>query len=716
MPFAFLLAVAALCGGTLTTYFYDRDAPFAARLCAGTATGFAALGLVGFILASFFGLTPLTLVVSALITASPLALLLQREWREQAARDASEMWRRVRGEKGRDRKRGMLVFYAGVALLFWLLFGRVMYVRGGEVFTGVETNLGDLPFHISIITGFAFGDNFPPQHTEFAGVRLTYPFLVDFVAAMFVRAGASLRGALFWENFVLALALVGLLHRWAWKLTREHAAAMLVPVITLLSGGLGWWMLVEEWGSTGRSLYLLLTGMTHDYTITSDGLYRWGNALTVLLIPQRGLLLGLPLALVVWTLWWHVVSGEEDGEDGAETRRQEESAQKHADAGRERRGDAATHRGGEKNKKSGKARRSERGVAGRLYVGASRPPRVSASPFYPLPRCFSAPVRVMAGAGVVAGLLPLVHAHSFVVMMGMGGCLALLFPKWWRAWAVFFVVAMLVAAPQMYWATRESGARAGTFFGWEFGWDRGKQNVVLFWLRNTGLFIPLLVAALAWRGERPVVSGRLLRFFLPFTLCFVVPNLYKLSPWVWDNIKVIFYWWVASAPLVALVLVRLWRERSVMWKAAAVVALVVLTAAGALDVWRVVSEGAEQRIFDRDGVALSELIKRQTPPRSLILRAPTYNHPVYLTGRRSVMGYAGHLWTHGLDYLPRQNDLRRIYAGGPEAEALIRRYGIDYVVVGRAEQAEMPVNSQFFERYTKVGEAGGYRLYRTTQP
>src|SRR5205085_7941991 len=51
------------------------------------------------------------------------------------------------------------------------------------IFTGVDTNLGDLPFHIAVVSGFAYGDNFPPQHPEFAGVRLTYPFVVDFVTA-----------------------------------------------------------------------------------------------------------------------------------------------------------------------------------------------------------------------------------------------------------------------------------------------------------------------------------------------------------------------------------------------------------------------------------------------------------------------------------------------------------------------------------------------------
>jgi hypothetical protein len=323
----------------------------------------------------------------------------------------------------------------------------------------------------------------------------------------------------------------------------------------------------------------------------------------------------------------------------------------------------------------------------------------------------------MIAAGVVAGLLPLVHAHSFVVMMGMGGCLALLFWKHWRAWAAFFITALVVAVPQMLWATHDTAVRAGTFFGWEFGWDHGEHNVLWFWLMNTGVFIPLLVAALLWRGRgrEALVRERLLTFYLPFTLCFILPNVYKFSPYLWDNIKLLFYWWIASAPLVALLLVRLWRRREIVWRSAAVALLVLLVVAGSLDVWRVVSEATQQREFDRDGIALAELIKRETPPRSLILHAPTYNHPVFLTGRRSLMGYAGHLWTHGLKYDVREQEVKRMYVGGADAERLLESNKVDYVVVSPLELRAMTVNTLFFDRFKKVGEVGAYRLYKTTR-
>jgi hypothetical protein len=294
---------------------------------------------------------------------------------------------------------------------------------------------------------------------------------------------------------------------------------------------------------------------------------------------------------------------------------------------------------------------------------------------------------------------------------------------WRRAWRVlvpwlaFAGAAAVVAVPQMLWATRGSEVRAGQFFGWEFGWAHGEENVVLFWLKNTGPFIPLLVAALVWRGRRPLVSSRLLFFFLPFALCFVVPNVYRLSPWVWDNIKVLLYWWIAAAPLVALLLARLWR-RGAARRALAVLLLLAQTGAGALDVWRVASAASAQRTFDADGLRFAELVKRETPPRSLILHAPTYNDPVYLTGRRTYLGFPGHIWSHGLEYAGREETLKRIYAGGPDAAALIASEGIEFVVVGPLEREEMRkyktrLNETFFERFTKVGGAGEYRLYKT---
>jgi hypothetical protein len=51
---------------------------------------------------------------------------------------------------------------------------------------------------------------------------------------------------------------------------------------------------------------------------------------------------------------------------------------------------------------------------------------------------------------------------------------------------------------------------------------------------------------------------KLLFFYLPFLLCFIVPNLVKLAPWSLGQHQILFYWWIASAPIVTLLLARLW--------------------------------------------------------------------------------------------------------------------------------------------------------------
>jgi hypothetical protein len=264
----------------------------------------------------------------------------------------------------------------------------------------------------------------------------------------------------------------------------------------------------------------------------------------------------------------------------------------------------------------------------------------------------------------------------------------------------------------MLWAATGSAVQTSKFFGWEFGWDHGKEPIFLFWFENTGLFIPLLVLALGWRGKKPFIPKRLLLFYLPFTICFIVPNVLKLAPWIWDNIKVLIYWWVGSAPIVALLLAKLWK-RSPAWQIISATLLAVLVLSGALDVYRIASSQAEFQEFDSNGVAFSKLVEERTSPKSLILHATTHNHPLFLTGRRSVMGYPGHIWTHGLEFSERATEIRMMYAGGANALPLMKKYGVDYVVVCGIESSEMSVNNLFFEeRMTKVGEVGEYRLYK----
>ena len=482
--------------------------------------------------------------------------------------------------------------------------------------------------------------------------------------------GANLRQSMFLENFVIAFSFVGLIHRWALELLKNRLAAIVTPMLVLLNGGFGWLLLWTEMKSSDTGLVGALKALPPSVTVIPETTWRWGNAVSTLLIPQRGMLLGLALAVIVFTQWW-----------------------------------LSEEKAVEVKKVSGKNKKARK----RDAVATSEKP---VSQFFFLP--FLPSQRRMIGAGLIAGALPLVHAHSFMVVMVVAACLALL-QRRWRDWFVFFCFASLLALPQIWWSTHNSAVDAKTFFEWHFGWDRGNENAVWFWLKNTGIFIPLIALAILWRGKNYPIPRRLLIYYLPFTLCFIIPNLIKLAPWVWDNIKVLYYWWLASAPLVALLLARLWQQKGIK-RPVALALFVLVILAGSLDVASIMTRSTKFGVFDHRGIAFAEIIKQQTDPRSLIVHAPVHNHPAFLAGRRSLLGYPGHIWTHGLEYAPRESEIKRIYAGGPDSETLLRKYRASYVVVGPQERNASFVNDQFFTRFTRVGEVGDYHLYKITQP
>jgi len=70
------------------------------------------------------------------------------------------------------------------------------------------------------------------------------------------------------------------------------------------------------------------------------------------------------------------------------------------------------------------------------------------------------------------------------------------------------------------------------------------------------------------------------------------------------------------------------------------------------------------------------------------------------------------MWSRGLDYSVRSADIQRIYLGAPEAEALLRKYNVDYVLVGPMELASYKVNEQFWSKYKTLWQAGAYRVYQ----
>ncbi|MCA1589213.1 MAG: hypothetical protein LC734_02245 [Acidobacteria bacterium] len=658
MVLSLLLVLIVTIGGLAVSYLIDSEERLLWRLAAGNVIGSAIFGTATFVIGLAGGLTVSSAIFALAFTMLPLILFLDATRRDRLRRD----WKGAKDSLNNANfsKALSFLYYAAFLLLLILFFGRAMYETAAGIFTGGSQNFGDLPFHLGAIFSFSEANNFPPQNPSFAGAKFSYPFIADLLTAAYLKLGADIVSAMLVQNVSWAFSLVVILDAFVRKLTADYLAAKLAPPLLFFSGGLGFLYFFSDFAAQNRGFIDFLWRLPTDYTISEA--FRWGNPLIVLFITQRSILLGMPITLVVLGVLWKIFNSDPDPHNG------------------DRRISFAT-----------------------VSFQSS-----------------------LIAVGLLAGLLVLIHLHSLAVLFVVSVFLILMNLDRVRliGWVTFGISTAVIAVPELIWTLMGSATDSGEFIAWHFGWDKRENNVLWFWLKNLGIFIPLLIAGLflvyqnsdtadAEKSKSKITSRHakhLLLFYIPFAFLFVLCNAAKLAPWEWDNIKVLIYWFVGSIPFVALLLSWLWRQKFWM-RAGAIFCLVVLTLSGVLDVWRTVSGQINNKIFDRDAIRLAERLRSQMSKDALFLNAATFNSAIVLTGRPSLMRYPGHLGSHGIDYAERERDVQLIYAGRPDAEQLMAKYNISYVLMS-PEERRLGGNENYFRKFPVVAESGDYRVFK----
>lgn len=307
-------------------------------------------------------------------------------------------------------------------------------------------------------------------------------------------------------------------------------------------------------------------------------------------------------------------------------------------------------------------------------------------------------------AGMIASLLPLVHSHSFAVLAFVALFLAT--RAGGSAVLAFARGVIPLAAPAILFMLTHNSLSTGKFFEWQPGFDGGAARPLNYWLMNAGLFLPLVILGIARVG-----SGSMRFLAAPFALLFLLANLFRLSPWIWDNMKFMAPAHAGLAPFAALALALAWRH-SLLGKGMAALGLIAATLSGALDISKVAAPAGSFRIFEPIDLAFAEKVRAATPSDFTILTAPIHNHGVLLSGRRVFMGYEGHLWSQGLDYQARKPVAEAVFRGEPQP----RKNGtsafiaIDAIAVTPAELPLIP-NPEPIQGLPSLIESP-YRLFK----
>lgn len=640
-------------GGMALTYLVVDDEPFMWRLSAGSIVGSAVFGLIVFVAGFFVGFNSVTIFISLAITLAPALMLRQSPYKKTFLHD----WAKAKGTmEGVNLKKGLrFTYYAFFLIVFWFFFDRAVFELKDGLYTGGSQNYGDLPFHLGAIFGFTDGASFPPENPSWAGAKFSYPFMADFLSACFVKLGMDFKSVIFAQDVTWAFALLVIIERFTYRLTNNKLAGRIAPALLFFSGGLGFLWFFQDISGAAKGFVDFMWHMPVDYTISDK--FRWGNPMVVLFITQRGLLFGMPLTVLIIGYLWKIFAGETSLEASSKLN------------------------------------------------------------FFPFTHFPYKPIMI----GMLAGTLPLVHVHSLAALFIITGFLFVIKPAKWREWIAFGIGVAVVALPELIWTLTGTATETTKFFGWHFGWDKRDLDFFWFWFKNTGLVFPAIFAAiyLFWLKSRkekgdPAAAFKpwtLLLFYIPFAFLFVLSNVVKMAPWEWDNIKILIYWYVGSIPFIAYAIAWAWQLRK-GWEYVAAAALVVLTLSGALDVWRTASAQTNFKVFETDAMKIAEQIKQKTDRKAMFLNGPIFNTAPVLTGRQSLMRYPGHLGSYGIDYGAREADVKQIYLGGANADQLLQKYNIDYVLVSPFEKNDLKANDEYFKKYPVIAESGPFKVYK----
>jgi hypothetical protein len=188
-------------------------------------------------------------------------------------------------------------------------------------------------------------------------------------------------------------------------------------------------------------------------------------------------------------------------------------------------------------------------------------------------------------------------------------------------------------------------------------------------------------------------------FYIAFAalifLCFV----FKISPNDFDNIKLMYYWYAATAVVIAVWLNKL----TIKPKLRFLVVLIILicTASGLLATVR--EAKMIYRIFSPEEIEAGTFSREQTAPDALFLTGQYHNQPALcLAGRRTFLGYDFWIISHGYSrqmYDALKADVKEIYKGSSTAEGLLEKHKIDYIYVGPDERKDLQVNEDYLNNH-----------------
>ncbi len=300
--FSFILFIfASVICGLYLSYKFKLDLYFSEKILFGFVIALASFTHIAYLISYFGGglkLIPnaITITLVSLVTAYSIFKLYKMKG--HLKEDFNQAKSKLKS-KSEWLLFGVLIFWF---CIFTVLFIRNIFVLPEGLYSSTST---DVPVHYSFITSFVWGENFPPKTPLFAGEKLVYPFLSDYLSAFFISNGMNAINALNYMGILMCSILTGIMYFFSLRITNSKNLSILSIFLLYLGGSLGFWKFFEkELPSKGYNFIKAFYESPDLYTDLVDSNFQLYNFILAYLLPQRSFLFGFPMALIILTILW----------------------------------------------------------------------------------------------------------------------------------------------------------------------------------------------------------------------------------------------------------------------------------------------------------------------------------------------------------------------------------------------------------------------------
>ncbi|KKQ92124.1 MAG: hypothetical protein UT58_C0011G0002 [Microgenomates group bacterium GW2011_GWC1_39_7b] len=219
------------------------------------------------------------------------------------------------------RKEPVWILVLALSFFIYAIFNSHIIKQdlNGNLTTG-ESTYGDLPFHLATISRMAYTGTFPPENPLFSDIPLVYPFFINVLSAAMVIWGFGLRASIILPGMFFSILMIVSLYFFYKKLTGLKSVAFLGTLLFFLNGGLGFYYFFKDVVFNGKlQNFITGPGAFPDYSHLFGQNIQWCNFLSRILIPERSVLLGIPMGIAILYIlflkekkdeknlnWWYI--------------------------------------------------------------------------------------------------------------------------------------------------------------------------------------------------------------------------------------------------------------------------------------------------------------------------------------------------------------------------------------------------------------------------